>query len=60
MVMTMWVIRASSGIRTRDKNLEGSHVTTTLCSLASKAGFKPATDRLEGGCSIQLSYLDSG
>ncbi len=25
-------------------------------SQASQAGFEPATDRLEGGCSIPLSY----
>ena len=50
--------RASSGVRSRDWNLEGSRVTATLCSLASKAGLEPATDRLEGGCSILLSYLD--
>jgi hypothetical protein len=28
--------------------------------LASTAGFEPATIRLEGGCSIQLSYADMG
>lgn len=26
--------------------------------LTSTAGLEPATDRLEGGCSIQLSYVD--
>ena len=27
-----------------------------LCPMARPAGFEPATTRLEGGCSIQLSY----
>lgn len=31
-------------------------LSTTLFSLAHPAGFEPATIRLEGGCSIQLSY----
>jgi hypothetical protein len=29
---------------------------TSLMSLATPAGLEPATCRLEGGCSIQLSY----
>lgn len=28
-------------------------------SLTSQEGFEPPTVRLEGGCSIQLSYCDS-
>ena len=28
----------------------------TMCAVARPAGFEPATTRLEGGCSIQLSY----
>ena len=27
--------------------------------VASMKGFEPLTVRLEGGCSIQLSYMDS-
>ena len=27
-----------------------------MCSMATPAGFEPATIRLEGECSIQLSY----
>ncbi len=30
--------------------------THTMCAVARPAGFEPATTRLEGGCSIQLSY----
>ncbi len=35
------------------------HITLCLCQkpeMAHPAGLEPATIRLEGGCSIQLSY----
>ena len=31
-------------------------LTTQPCQMARPAGLEPATIRLEGGCSIQLSY----
>jgi hypothetical protein len=34
----------------------GGYPGNSLISLATPAGFEPATCRLEGGCSIQLSY----
>ena len=32
------------------------HLESTYPAVARPAGFEPATVRLEGGCSIQLSY----
>jgi hypothetical protein len=32
------------------------HFATTAIRLATQEGFEPPTNRLEGGCSIQLSY----
>ena len=44
------------GTKNKEKPLE-TEVSTGF--LASQEGFEPPTVRLEGGCSIQLSYCDS-
>jgi hypothetical protein len=36
--------------------LPWSHLRPNTALLATPAGFEPATTRLEGECSIQLSY----
>ncbi len=42
------------GIRTHDRTLR----RRVLFRMASTRGFEPMTARLEGVCSIQLSYVD--
>ena len=53
-VIVLDAIQSRTG-RPRPYGLDDLH--TTIAILMGTAGLEPATVRLEGGCSIQLSYV---
>ena len=54
----MPVVKGLSAVQSTTKCKESDF--EYLETMAQSAGFEPATVRLEGGCSIQLSYWCAG